>query len=315
MNRLGEELLRTERPIRLLFVYNANPLATLPRQEKVREGLRRENLLTVVFDPVMTDTALYADVVLPATTFLEREELSRGYGAYVLQRGKPVIPPVGESRSNHEVFAELCRRTGVARPGEPETASELTEAILAGSGRGAEIRAALESDGIAFPTVGQEPVQFVDVFPRTPEGKVHLVPEALDAEAPLGLYGYRDDPGTERFPLALISPATDRTISSTLGELQREIVALEIHPRDALARGILDGDRVRVHNEWGEVRCPAHLTAALREGVVYLPKGLWSHNTDTGVTGNALVPDSYTDLAGGACFNDARVEVERWPAS
>jgi anaerobic selenocysteine-containing dehydrogenase len=314
MNRLGRDLLETERPIRLLFVYNANPLATLPNQEKVRAGLMREDLFTVVFDPVMTDTALYADVVLPAATFLEREELSRGYGAYALQRGRAVIPPVEESRPNHEVFAELCRRTGVARAGDPETAGELVEAILARSAIGRELAASLESNGLAQPAAGANPIQFVDVFPHTADRKVHLVPEALDREAPLGLYGYREDPATGQFPLALISPATDRTISSTLGELVAEQVPVEIHPEDAAARGIVTGDLVRVHNEWGETRCPALINSGLRPGVLYLPKGLWSHNALDRRTGNALAPDTFTDIAGGACFNDTRVEVERLPA-
>ncbi len=312
MNRLGRALSeRGSGSVDLLFVYNSNPLATVPEQERVRAGLEREDLFTVVFDPVMTDTARYADVVLPAATFLERTELSRGYGAFVLQESGPVVDPVGESRPNHEVFAELCRRTGVARPGDPETADEIAQAILASSPRGAEIRRQLDGGGIAFPAEGPAPVQFVDVFPRTPDGKIHLVPQDLDREAPLGLYGYRPDPSTDRFPLALISPATDRTISSTLGELRRSPVSLGMHPEDARRRGIRDGDRVRAFNELGSVRCLARLDAELRPGVVFLPKGLWSHNTESGSTATALSPDTLTDLGGGACFNDARVEVER----
>ena len=154
----------------------------------------------------------------------------------------------------------------------------------------------------------------MDVFPRTADRKVHLVPETLDREAPAGLYGYREDPATAGFPLALISPATDRTISSTLGELVTERIPVEIHPEDAAARGISSGDRVRVHNEWGETRCLALVNPALRPGVAYLPKGLWSHNAEDSRTGNALVPDSLADLGGGACFNDTRVEIERLPA-
>jgi len=310
MNLVGRELLAAQPPIRLLFVYNANPLATLPNQEAVRRGLLREDLLTVVFDPVMTDTARYADVVLPATTFLERDELSRGYGAYVLQEAAAVIPPVGESRPNHEVFAELCRRTGVAAPGEPESARDLADAILAAHPGGAAMRRDLAEGALAYPGFGPVPIQFVDVFPRTADRKIHLVPEALDREAPAGLYGYRADPGSARFPLALLSPATDRTISSTLGELVLEPVPVEIHPRDAAERGIADGDRVRIFNDWGEARCRARVTEHLRPGVVFLSKGLWSHNTEGGATGNALVPDTLTDLGGGACFNDSRVEIE-----
>ncbi len=314
MNLLGETLVSPNgSPVDLLFVYNCNPLATVPNQEKVRAGLSREDLFTVVFDPVMTDTALYADVVLPATTFLERDEMSRGYGAMVLQEGRPVIPPVGESRPNHEVFAELTRRAGLSRPDDPESAKEMKQAILRTSPSGEAIRRALDSQGVAFPGGNPAPVQFVDTFPLTADGRIHLVPEALDREAPDGLYAYRPDPESSRYPLALISPASDRTISSTLGELHEEQVPLEMAPRDAEARGVGDGDRVRVFNGFGEVRCLSRRNPALREGVVLLPKGLWRHNTLSGTGATALAPDTLTDLGAGACFNDARVEVERLP--
>jgi anaerobic selenocysteine-containing dehydrogenase len=314
MNLLGQTLLEGRPPVELLFVYNGNPLATIPNQEKVRAGLSREDLFTVVFDPVLTDTALYADVALPATTFLERDEMSRGYGAMVLQEGRPVIPPVGESRPNHEVFADLVRRAGLGRPGDPETPAAMKEAILRRSRSGKAIRRALDSAGIAFPDENPAPVQFVDAFPLTEDGKVHLVPESLDREAPGGLYSFQPDPERAEFPLALISPATDRTISSTFGELYQKQVPIELAPADAEARGISDGDRVRVFNELGEVRCVARRNPSLRPGVAVLPKGLWSHNTLSGTTATALVPDSLTDLGGGACFNDARVEVEPCPA-
>jgi anaerobic selenocysteine-containing dehydrogenase len=307
MNRLGEELLDGRPPIRFLFVYNCNPLATMPDQERVRRGLAREDLFTVVFDPVATDTARYADLVLPATTFFEHSELTRGYGALVLHRIAPVIAPMGEARPNFEVFAELCRRLGLARPGEPESAAELEQALLDGSTR---VREELDAGGIAVPECGASPVQFVDSFPRTRDRKVHLVPEALDREAPHGLYHFQPDPASARYPLALISPATSRTISSTLGQLHRKHVALEIHPDDARIRSIADGDRVRVRNDLGSVVTIARLSPDLVPGTVFLPKGLWSHNTLSGSTANALAPATFADLGGGACFNDARVEVE-----
>lgn len=315
MNRTGEALLDRERPVRVLFVYNCNPLMTLPEQEKVRKGLEREDLFTVVFDPVMTDTALYADVVLPATTFLERTELSRGYGAYVLQEAEAVIPPVGQSRANHDVFAELCRRTGVERPGDATTAADLTREILAGNPSAASWRASFDRQDPGAPSFGRAPIQFVDVFPRTADRRAHLCPPELDAEAaPSGLYGYREDPATEAHPLALVSPATDQTISTTLGELRREIAVMEMHPADAVARGISDGDRVSARNASGQVSCVVRVAPTLRPGVVSVPKGLWSHNTFGGSTANAVAPDTLADLGGGACFNDARVEVERLPA-
>ena len=311
MNQVGAVLTGSpEPPVKLLFVYDCNPLMTLPAQVRVREGLQREDLFTVVFDQVLTDTARYADVVLPAATFLERREIARGYGAYALQDRAAVIAPVGESRANHEVFAELCARTGVSRPGDPTTTEDLAEAIYRSSARRDAIREGLAEHGVAFPPAGPGPIQFVDVFPGTSDGKAHLVPADLDREAPEGLYGFRAGP-KESFPLALISPSTDKTISSTLGELRREHVPVEIHPDDAAARGISDGDRVRLHNTLGEVRCRARVTADVRPGVVCLPKGLWSHNTESGTTANALCPDTLADLGGGACFNDARIEVER----
>jgi anaerobic selenocysteine-containing dehydrogenase len=312
MNRLGQALTDASEPrIDVLFVYNSNALTTSPRQELIRQGLLREDLFTVVFDAVWTDTARYADVVLPATTFLEHSELARGYGAYVLHRIEPVIPPVGEARSNYTVFAELARRTAVAGEGELPSEAEAVERLLDSTGRGEALRRQLAALGYAEPAAGAAPVQFVDVFPRTHDRKVDLVPSALDAEAPGGLYAYRDDPATTAFPLALISPATQRTTSSTFGQLRRDAATLAIHPEDADVRGVVSGDLLRVWNELGEVRVRAHVSAAVRPGVVELPKGLWARHTENGATANALAPDSLTDLGGGACFNDARVEIAR----
>jgi anaerobic selenocysteine-containing dehydrogenase len=312
MNRLGEALAPGPAPpVRLLFVYNSNALTTAPRQEKVRAGLSREDLFTVVFDQVMTDTARYADIVLPATTFLEHRELSRGYGAYVLHDSRAVVAPAGEARANVDVFAELCRRTGSARAGEPETADAIADAILDQSARPAEIRSQLRERGIATPDTGERPIQFGDVFPRTDDRKVHLFPEELDREAPEGLYAFRELPEDRRFPLALISPASDRRISSTLGEIDDRLSPVEMHPDDAAARRVSEGDRVRVFNDFGEVVSHAAVSSEVRPGVARLPKGIWAKHTLNGRSANALVPDTLADLGGGACFNDARVEIER----
>lgn len=309
MNHLGRALLDLcDPPVEILFVYNSNLLATNPNQTKVRRGLEREDLFTVVSEQVMTDTARYADVILPASTFLEHEEISRGYGAYVLQAAAPVIEAAGEARPNHDLFTDLLRRLELGRPGDAVTTGSLRERLLRDQDEAVGRR--LEEKGIAFPRSGTAPVQFVDAFPLTADGKIHLCPDELDREAPHGLYTFQPEPATPRHPLTLISPATDRTISSTLGELHRGQVALEIHPEDAGARGIADGAEVRIQNEHGEVRCLARHSAALRPGTVLLPKGIWSHNTLSGATGNALVPDTLTDVGAGACFNDARVQVE-----
>jgi anaerobic selenocysteine-containing dehydrogenase len=310
MNKVGRMLTEPEgAPINVVFVYNCNPVATLPDQKRVIRGFERDDLFTVVFDQVLTDTAMYADVVLPATTFLEHYDFAKGYGPVTLQLAKPVIDQVGESRPNTDVFMDLTRRLGLSRPGDPE--DELEAMLGALGGMPKSVGDGLRDHWVADPPYGGRPVQFVDVFPKTPDKKVDLFPDALERQAPQGLYGYQADPATDAFPLALISPSSDRTISSTLGELSRPAITLEMNEADADARGIEDGDDIRIFNALGEVRVQAHITPFVRQGTVAMPKGLWRRNVRNGFTSNALVPDSLTDLGGGACFNDARVQVER----
>jgi anaerobic selenocysteine-containing dehydrogenase len=311
MNRLGKVLAAEEDPVKLLFVYNANPLATVPDQVQVEKGLRREDLFTVVFDQVKTDTALYADLLLPATTFLEHHDLKKGYGAYALQPVRPVIAPCGEAKPNVEVFRELIHRLGLARPGDLETPEELQQAFLDQGSIDDQGRQDFAASAIATPAGGRHPVQFVDSFPRTPDRKLHLHPPALEQEAVGGLYVYKKDPASREAPLALISPAGSKTVSSSLAQLLKKEAELEMSPQDAAARGIRSGEEVRVWNELGEVRCKVKVTADQREGVVELPKGLWRRHTRNGATSNALCPDGPTDLGEGAVFNDARVEVAR----
>jgi anaerobic selenocysteine-containing dehydrogenase len=155
------------------------------------------------------------------------------------------------------------------------------------------------------------PVQFVDVMPQTADHKVHLFPAELDGEAPLGLYGFQPDPATDLYPLALISPASERTVSSTLGELPRPTVVLDIHPDDAEARDIQNNEVVRMFNALGEVRLPVRISPFVKRGTVAMPKGVWRRSISNGFTSNVLVPDALTDLGGGACFNDARVQIEK----
>ena len=308
MNHLGRALTEyDDPPVKMLFVYNCNPAATIPDQRRVIRGLEREDLFTVVFEQVMTDTALYADVVLPATTFLEGYDFAKAYGPIYLDLARPVVDASGEARSNADVFGELCMRLGVLGEGEPKDELELLVRVLDGLPEtiGEDLRAGVQPS----PPFGLAPIQFVDVFPNTPDRKVDLFPAALEASAPIGLYRFQNDPATDRYPLALISPASERTISSTLGELPRPDVKLLMHPHDAEARGLAEGDLVRIFNDLGEVHCPLNITAAIRPGTVSLPKGLWRRSTRNGATATALAPDTLTDLGGGACFNDARVQV------
>lgn len=307
MNQLGRALTEfTDPPISVLFAYNCNPLSTMPDQNRVRRGLEREDLFTVVFDQVMTDSANYADIVLPATTFFEHYDIAKGYGAYHLHLTRPAIDVVGEARPNHEVFHDLGVRLGLFDAdaddlGESgallDVASRIPEAARA---------ALLEGGPVPIPGAGR-PVQFVDVFPKTADQRVHLCPADLASTS--GAYFFQPDPSTATYPLALISPASEKTISSTLGEFRPGVVSLKVHPDDARARGIADGDQIRVFNALGEVHCLASVTPEVRPGVVSLPKGLWFRSTLNGQTGNALVPDALTDMGGGAVFNDARVDV------
>ena len=197
-------------------------------------------------------------------------------------------------------------RLGLSEPGD-----ELGEAgaLMDAAARlpGPHGQAVLEGRLGVAPGDGR-PIQFVDVMPKTADGRAHLYPAGLDMTA--GLYTYQPDPATARYPLSLISPASEHTISSTLGEFRPGIASLRLHPEDAHARSIGEGDSVRVYNDLGQVDCIASVTPEIRPGTVALAKGLWARSTFNGATANALVPDSLTDLAGGACFNDARVQVE-----
>jgi anaerobic selenocysteine-containing dehydrogenase len=314
MNHLGRALTDyDDPPVNVLFVYNCNPAATVPDQRHVIRGLQREDLFTVVFDQVMTDTALYADVVLPATTFLEGYDFAKGYGPISLDLGRPVIDTVGEARSNADVFGDLAKRLDLLNEDEPSGELDLMVHVL--DRLPGTIGADLREGRMATPPFGHAPIQFVDVFPKTADRKIHLFPEALEASAPLGLYRFQDDPATTQYPLALISPASDRTISSTLGELGRNDARLVMHPEDADARGLADGDLVRVFNERGEVHCPLQVLRSIRPGTVSLPKGLWRRSTHNGLTATALAPDTLSDIGEGACFNDARVQVASLPTA
>jgi anaerobic selenocysteine-containing dehydrogenase len=311
MNQLGRALTEyTDPPVKALFVYNSNAAVTSPHQTKILAGLEREDLFTVVFDSTLTDTARYADVLLPATTFLEGYDLVRGYGAISLRLGNPVVEPVGESRPNADVFGALLQRLDL---GGDEPKGELEEMLDVLAQLPEPARGQVQQSGAATPPFDGRPIQFVDVLPRTPDQKVDLCPEALDADTPAGLYGYQPDPATAEFPLTLISPASERSITSTLAELPRPEVKLLMHPGDAAARNLADGDAVRVFNGLGDVRCNLQVGVWIRPGTVSLPKGLWRKHTANGLTGNALAPDTLTDLGGGACFNDARVEVQAAP--
>ncbi len=296
-------------PIQALFVYNCNPVVTVPDQNGVLKGLQRQDLFTVVHDQVMTDTALYADLVLPATTFLEHYDIRRSYGAYTVAGAHPVIRPGGEARPNHQLFAQLGRAMGFSDApfqwGTQTLMEKICQAIRFDGQRG---DARLLSSGQAqhYDFDGAPPTAFKTVFPRTGDGKIHLTPKVL-GDRP---FAYRPSPESP-YPLALISPASARLITSTLGEFNLPVLTLSLHPQDAQARGLISGDRVRAFNDLGEVICPLRVSSKVRPGVALLPKGAWMKASANRRTSTALCPDTINRVAGGACFNDARVEVEK----
>jgi anaerobic selenocysteine-containing dehydrogenase len=311
MSEIGRVLATTTAPrIEHLFIYNCNPVATAPDQKTLVEQLSRDDLFVVVHEQVWTDTAKLADIVLPATTFLEHRELRRGYGNMRMYDSPAVVPPVGEARSNNEVFGALLRKLDLVQPGDAMTDDELVAKTFAASEHGAQLQVQLAERSVAQPPGVANPVAFVDVFPATTDGKIHLVPAALDREAG-GLYTYKPDPKTTDYPLALISPALSTQISSYFGQLRKEPATLDLSPSDAAARGVKSGDAIRVWNTQGEVQCVARVTSDMREGVCLMPKGLWRKHAKNGFTSNALIPPTFADLGGQAAFNDARVQVAK----
>jgi anaerobic selenocysteine-containing dehydrogenase len=308
MNLLGHVLLEEKNPpIKALFVYNCNPAATVPNQKLILHGLEREDLFTVVFEQVMTDTAVYADIILPAVTFLEQEEIKKSYGSYVFQYVSPVIEPRGEAKPNEEVFAMLGRAMGwTDQAFETNTDGYLKRVVDSAKGFNRKITIdELKREKIVFfDFPGKTPVQFESVFPWTVDGKIHLAPKVLGNHP----YELQEDVSDRNYPLILISPAINKMISSTMGEYNFPELYLKLHPADAAARELKDKDKVRVFNQYGEVHCRLRVDDSLRPGVAMMPKGGWRKSSFNGLTATALAPDTL-GTAGGANFNDARVEV------
>jgi anaerobic selenocysteine-containing dehydrogenase len=312
--RVLEPSSRLDPPVKALFVYNANPVATVPDQNGILRGLARKDLFTVVFDQVMTDTARYADIVLPATTFLEHHDFKRAYGSYVVGASQPVIEPRGEARTNASVFRELARSMGLAHPlfdlSDEDLRRRVMESIeLSGERLPPGSVEPGKSHRYGFRGQTPTPIQFENVHPATPDGRIDLTPACL-GKAPYTYRPVKQIKGAP-YPLALLSPATSKTVNSTLGEFNLKELVLSLHPSDARERGIATGERVRVFNELGEVECRARVDGRMREGVVHLPKGAWMKSSINQRTSTALTPSHVNEVGGGACFNDARVEVER----
>ncbi len=301
-------------PLRALFIYNHNPIVVHPDQNRMRRGLAREDVFAVGIEVAMTESMAHCDIVLPAATHFECADLYASYGHQWLQRAEPVLPPIGELLPNTEIFRRLAARFGFDEPCFRASDAELMdEAIDADDPRldGMRPSAIPVTEALQMKAPDGTPfVLFENILPATPSGRIELRSELLAARwgADAAMPGWRGRDTS--YPLSLISPASDKRISSTLGGLAPRAPRLMMHPVDAMARGLVSGTEVRVWNDRGEVILPLEVTKAVRPGVVASEKGAWLATSRTGQTISALVSaDRRADLAEGACFNDTAVEV------
>jgi len=306
-------------PLRAVFIYNHNPIVVHPDQTRMQRGLAREDIFLVGIEVAMTESMRCCDVVLPAATHFECDDLYAAYGHHWLQRAEAAIPPVGEALPNTEIFRRLAARFGFDDACFKASDRELMDdAVDNADPRMQGVKASEISPRAALRMTapdGRPLALFDNAPPGTPSGKVELASDVLaqrwGADARLPTYRPRNH---EKFPLALISPASDKRISSTLfgaGGAPGEAPPLFMNPSDAQKRGLKGTRRVRVFNDRGAVILPLKITEAVAPGVVASEKGAWLATSATGNTISVLVSaDDRTDLAQGACFNDTAVEVE-----
>jgi len=305
-----------EPPIKAVFIYNHNPVVTHPDQNRMRRALAQEDLFIVGADVVMTDSMAYCDVVLPAASHFEFADIYGSYGHHYLQRAEPVIPRVGESLPNTEIFRRLAVRFGFDDQIFQETDAELMDAaFVEGDPRLNGYRPSelpLEKALAMGTKDGADMILCDTVFPDTESGKIELFSQDLEERFGYGLP--RFEPVERKYPLSIISPSSSKRTNATFGgcalsDGQEEV---EINPLDAEMRGISDGDKLRVHNERGETLLIARITDAVLPGVLYTPKGAWLSASKSGQTVNALLDaDIRTDIEDGACCNEAFCEVSR----
>lgn len=302
-------------PIRAVMIYNHNPVATHPDQNLMRKALSREDVFVCGADVVMTDSMAYCDVILPAASHFEYADIYGAYGTQYLQRAEPVIPCVGESQPNTEIFRRLAARFGFTDPIFQASDAQLMDDAFADADPRLEGHKPSQvplDQAIAMRTgEGKELILCNTVIPGTKSGKIELFCQDLEDRFGFGLPRYAPPP--QDLPLVLISPSSDKRTNATFGASAASdgLEMLEINPADATARGIANGQTVRLHNARGEVHLRAQVSDAVQPGVLYSPKGTWLRTSPTGQTVNALLPvDVRTDIEDGACYNETFCEVE-----
>ena len=314
MSKLGEALTAAAPPVRALVVYNSNPGAVAPDQQRVLDGLRREDLFTVVLEHFQTDTADYADILLPATTQLEHLDIHRSYGHTYSMLNTAAILPLGESKPNTEIFRLLANKMGFEDPCFRDSDEEMAHQALRGV-RGVTLDE-LKKKGWVSLNVGDAP--FANGNFPTPSGKCEFYSERLKDLDPLPTYiPPREDrlsnPALARkFPLALISPPAHHFLNSTFANLfhEKEVgPTLEIHASDAAGRHISEGSPVLVFNNRGSFLAKAVITDRTRAGVVSAPSIWWNKLVPGGRNANSTTSEEITDIGGGATFYDNLVDV------
>ncbi len=312
MIHLGKALTELDDPpVKALFVYNADPANTAPNRELVIKGLMREDLFVVVHDIFFTDTARFADVVLPATSQLERLDLHTSYGHYYISLNQPAIEPLGESISNTELFRRLARAMGFEEECFSDSDEELVDQALEGSGI---TREQLEREGWVRLNLPRPFTPFAEGFP-TPSGKLEFYSHRLEKMGLDPLPYYEPLPASP-YPLIFITPSAHHFLNSSFGAVdslraKEGRPELIIHPEDAEKRDISDGNLVRVWNERGECYLWARVSYETIPGVVVSPSVWWGSFSPKGTGVNSTTPDLEADLGRGATFYSNYVEVEK----
>ncbi|AUM01250.1 molybdopterin oxidoreductase family protein [Zoogloeaceae bacteirum Par-f-2] len=326
MSTIGRDLLEaSDPPIRAIYVYNANPLAVAPDGNRVRQGFAREDLFCVVHELFQTDTADYADILLPATSQLEHFDLHTAYGHLYALRNTPAIAPLGEAKPNSEVFRLLAQRLGFDDPALRDSDQAVAAAAFGPRDpRALGLSDALKAHGWARLNLPRPFAPFAAGQFPTPSGKCEFFSQTLAAAGldPLPAWHPPRESApvnparAARYPLALISPPARNFLNSSFANLPRFVAEegaprLLMHPHDAAARALCEGDTVRIYNDRGEFRARLTVTERARTGVVVSPSIWWRKLSPDGCNVNAVTSDAVADFGGGACFYDCLVQVAR----
>ena len=314
MNLLGQALLELDPPIKSLFVYGTNPAVVAPNSNKVRKGLAREDLFVVVHDLFLTETAKYADIVLPATSSFENTDLYTSYWHHYVQIQQPVIERYGESKSNVEVFQLLAKKMGFKDPCLYETEAEMISQALDNPNNP-------YLEGIDYETLVKKQYVKANVKPLlpgklpTPSGKIELYSRKMEQDGYPPLPTYTPLANDGDFPFLFVPGPNHNFLNTTFSNNEKHI-SFEKEPRlhmnikDALSKGIKDGDQVRVWNNRGECILKVSIGEDVLPGVV-VTQGLWADAPGTKHLVNSLTPDRVADMGNGATFFSGRVNVEK----